>query len=142
MTPVDIPSMVEKKAKLQEAIRILRLLRKKGGKKLATDEILQGATLHYLIVAIESILDIGAHILSEDFSLSPESYEVVLSELGRKKVIPPKLAENSAGMGGFRNKVIHEYAQVNFKKVFQYLEQAPEEFERFDLAFSRYIKKK
>lgn len=139
---LDHQSIIEKKIKLQQAIRVLKELRLIPLVNLQSNEIEMGAALHYLALGIESILDIGSHILTEDFQASPQTYEEVIQLLGKKKVISAVVAQRSVGMGKFRNKMIHEYSHINFEKVYGYLQKAPGEFTRFDQAFGRYLKKK
>lgn len=139
---IDHESLVEKKANLQQSIRVLTQLQRRSLQQLKNDEITLGAILHYLTVGIESILDIGSHILTEDFGASPESYEAVLELLGQKSVVPATVIEHSRGMGKFRNKMIHEYADIDVEKIHAYLQKAPQEFEQFDQAFSEYLKTK
>lgn len=142
MSPIDHASITEKKSKLRQASRNLRRLRALPKVQLQTDEILQGSVLYYLLLGIEAILDIGSHLLSEQFAVSADSYEAVLVELGEKRVVPKVLVKRNKGMAGFRNKLIHEYAEVDMRKVFAYLKHAPEEFERFDCAFSVFLQRK
>ncbi len=137
---LDHSSIVEKKAKLQQAVRVLKKLRQYPLDKLAGDEITVGSMLHYLTIGIETILDVGSHILTEDFAASPETYEDVITQLGRQNIIDANLAKLSTGMGKFRNKLIHEYADVDVAKVYAYLQTAPDQFEQFDQAFSVYLK--
>lgn len=139
---VDHESVTEKKAMLVQSIRSLKKLRTYSVEKMQGDEILTGAVLHYLTIGIESILDIGSHILTEDFRLSPETYEEVIVMLGREGVINKSVAQQSTGMGKFRNKMIHEYADINIKKVHGFLEKAPEIFEGYNRAFGMYLRKK
>lgn len=139
---IDHESIIEKKAKLQQAIRILGKLGERSLSKLQTDEIELGAALHYLELGIEAILDIGSHILTEDFEVFPQTYEEVIQLLGKKKIISSEMAEQSSGMGKFRNKMVHEYSNINIQKVYGYLQKAPGQFKKFDQAFGRYLKKK
>jgi uncharacterized protein YutE (UPF0331/DUF86 family) len=139
---IDHESIVEKKSHLQQAIRSLRNIRQRPPAAIVSDEILTGALLHYIMMGIESILDIGSHILAEDFSIAATSYEEVISLLGGHHIISDQLAHTSAGMGKFRNKLIHEYAEIDLAKVQNYLQHAPEQFEEFDSAFSRYLQAK
>lgn len=138
---LDHQSIIEKKIKLQQAIRVLKELRAIPLINLQNNEIEMGAVLYYLALGIESILDIGSHILTEDFETSPQTYEEVIQLLGKKKVISPLTAKRSSGMGKFRNKMVHEYSHISFEKVYAYLQKAPAEFGRFDQAFGRYLKK-
>lgn len=139
---IDHASIIEKKAHLQQAIRALKKIRQRAPDEVESDEILTGALLHYIMMAIESILDIGSHILAEDFSVAATSYEEVIRLLGKHNLITADLAKKSEGMGKFRNKLIHEYAEIDFAKVQNYLQHAPEQFEEFDQAFSHYLKAK
>lgn len=138
---LDHESIAEKKAKLKQAIRVLKRLREYSVEKLEVDEIAVGSVQYYLTVSIEAILDIGSHILTEDFSVSPESYEDIIIQLGKHNIIDTQLVNTASGMGKFRNKMIHEYADVNIAKVHAYLQTAPDTFELFDQAFSTYLKK-
>lgn len=139
---IDHESIVEKKAKLQQAIRVLKKLRTKSAEDIAQDEIILGSVLHYLTVGIEAILDIGSHILTEDFQASPQTYEDVITLMAQHAIISQAVAQRSKGMGKFRNKMIHEYADMSSQKVYSYLQKAPEEFEQFNQAFSFYLKAK
>ena len=139
---IDHESLVEKKAKLRQAIRVLKKLRSQPLEELEKDEITTGAVLHYLTVGIESILDMGSHILTEDFGASPETYEEVIQLLGQKEILSSEFTERSRGMGKFRNKMIHGYADITMSKIYGYLQKAPDDFEQFDAAFSAYLKKK
>ena len=58
----------------------------------------------------------------------------------RQNIIDVNLAKLSTGMGKFRNKLIHEYADVDVAKVYAYLQTAPDQLEQFDQAFSAYLK--
>lgn len=136
---IDHESVTEKKAKLQQAIRVLQKLRKYSLDELMEDEIAIGSVLHYLTVSIEAILDIGSHILTEDFAVSPATYEDIIVMLGTHNIIDKDLSKAASGVGKFRNKMIHEYVGIDIQKVYTYLQAAPEQFQQFDDAFSAYI---
>lgn len=137
---IDRESILEKKSKLQQAIRVLKDLAVRPVLEFEKNEVELGAAMHYLTIGIESILDIGSHLLTEDFGVSPKTYEEVIQLLGEKQIISGELAKKSQGMGKFRNKMIHEYVDLNIQKVYSYLQAAPSELEEFDQAFSKYLK--
>lgn len=140
MVALDLQSISEKRFHLQQAISNLTKLA--ANKKLASDGILLGALKYYLILAIDAILDIGNHILIESFTAAPDNYEDTIKLLAKNRVINKNLAEKNSGMGKFRNKLIHEYAEIDDKKVLSYLKFAPEQFEEFDKAFKSFLSKK
>lgn len=140
MVALDIQSISEKRKLLEEAITDLKKLA--ADNSLGSNRILLGALKYNFILAIESILDIGSHILVENFSAAPDNYEDVIKLLAQNTVITQDLAKKNSGMAKFRNKLIHEYAEIDKSKVLSYLKFAPKQFEEFDKAFKSFISKK
>lgn len=94
---------------------------------------------HGLQLSIECILDIGNHIITEERLGTPQSYHEIVELLGAKRVIPTELANEMAGIAGFRNILIHEYLKVDPKKVYENLQKGPGQFERFIRAILEYL---
>jgi uncharacterized protein YutE (UPF0331/DUF86 family) len=64
------------------------------------------------------ILEIADHILSSQFGYYCETYEDTLKGLAEKNVISPELYPQIKGLGGLRNLLVHQYAQINLDIVF------------------------
>ena len=65
------------------------------------------------MTTIESCVDVAQHIASsEDFG-APDSNAAALRELGAHQVIVENLANSVALAVGFRNVLVHQYAQVD-----------------------------
>lgn len=139
MSTIDHNSITEKIIKLKQAIRNLNTL-KKNPERIRDDEILQGSVMYYLFMGIEAILDIGQHILTEQFESGAEDYEGIIKKLNEKKVISDDLTKRSEGMGKFRNKMIHEYADIDMELIINYLKKAPDEFSLFENAYKTFFK--
>ncbi len=105
------------------------------------DGVVQGAAIHYLVVAIEAITDIGNHFLAGLYQKSAETYEDVLVGLRSQKVITKDLYDRSRGMTRFRNLAVHQYVDVDPGRVHDYLQQAPKQFLGYLKAFERLMKK-
>lgn len=71
-----------------------------------------------LLLAAEALFDIGDHILAAQFHTHASDYEDVITKLVMKKVVSKKLGEDLKGLGGFRNILVHEYADVNNELVY------------------------
>lgn len=89
---------------------------------------------------MEIITDIGNHLLVEITGKAGTSYENIIAELGKQKLIPPALAERNIGMARFRNKLVHLYDTIEPERVYTYLQKAPKEFRAFAKVFAGYMK--
>ena len=68
---------------------------------------------YLLVTTIESCVDVAQHLASsEDFG-APDSNAGALRELGSRGVIDHTLAEDLALAVGFRNVLVHQYAEVD-----------------------------
>lgn len=92
-------------------------------------------------VAIESLIDVCAMIVSaQQFGL-PETEENILDMLIEKKVLSRKLGEKLKDMKGFRNILIHRYGNVDDEIVYLNLSSHMNDFYEFENAVELYLQK-
>ncbi len=84
-----------------------------------------------LQLGAETIFDIGNHVLTAHFGLSPKDYEDILTQLAACAVIDENLRSRLKGLGGFRNILVHGYLRIDFDKVAVVLAKAPRDFSDF-----------
>ncbi|MFA4934782.1 MAG: DUF86 domain-containing protein [Candidatus Methanoperedens sp.] len=90
-------------------------------------------------VAIESLIDVSAMIVSaQQFGL-PENEENILDMLIEKKVLSIKLGEKLKDMKGFRNILIHRYGHVDDEIVYHNLSSYMDDFYEFENAVELYL---
>ncbi len=92
-----------------------------------------------LQLAAEIAFDIGNHILSAHYGVSPTDYEDILEQLGSRGVIDAALRERLRGLGGFRNVLVHGYLRVDPERVREGLRRAPEDFSEFARAMRAWL---
>jgi uncharacterized protein YutE (UPF0331/DUF86 family) len=92
-----------------------------------------------LQVGAEIILDIGNHILTAHYGVSPQDYEDIITQLGVHDVIDPELQGRLKGLGGFRNVLVHGYLRIEPSRVDGALERAPVDFRDFGRAIRRWL---
>ena len=141
MTPININTIEDKLFRLNENIKFIDDVLKKSDKDILADRPLYYGLQHLLQISIETITDIGSHILAEDFSLNPKTYADVIIELGEKNILDKKFAAEQAEMAKFRNMLVHYYDNLDDRRVLEYSRSAPEIFRLFGKAFADYIKK-
>lgn len=89
--------------------------------ELRSDFAIMGGVQHYLLLAIETVIDLGSHVISSEGYAPPTSYSDVFSTLGDEGVLPPDLTDRLMGMARFRNVLVHLYAEVDEERVLQIL---------------------
>jgi uncharacterized protein YutE (UPF0331/DUF86 family) len=73
----------------------------------------------YLERVIGRMIDINYHVLSENENEIPTDFYNSFVEMGRKKYLPAKFADKMANSAGLRNRLAHEYDEIDAKKVFE-----------------------
>ena len=109
--------------------------------KFVADIEQQYVVEHALFLAIQTMLDICAHVVSAAGAGVPAEYADMPRTLAGLKVIPAELAERLAQAAGFRNRLIHNYRHVDLEIVHRALQEDLEDLDQFDLYISRLITK-
>lgn len=139
MAPIDRLTVSQKLIRLNNLIKELEEINQIPRKQFLHDRRLQAAVERYFILAIEIITDIGNHLLIEKGGKPGASYEDIIEQLGKKRLIPLHVAKRNKGMAKFRNLLVHVYEVVEPELVHQYLKKAPKEFKAFATAFTQHL---
>jgi uncharacterized protein YutE (UPF0331/DUF86 family) len=118
--------------KLREIDDATALLRSWGItlERLHQDRQLRWATERGLQVAAEAVFDAGAHILSAEFQEAVDEYREIPTRLGARGVVTTATAARLKGLAGFRNVLVHDYAEVDLRRVYAALERL-DDFDAF-----------
>jgi len=71
----------------------------------------------YLERIIGRMIDINYHILSEAENQMPDDYFNSFIDMGKKNYLPMGLAESLKNSAGLRNRLAHEYDEIDEKKI-------------------------
>ncbi|NLU04642.1 MAG: DUF86 domain-containing protein [Methanothermobacter sp.] len=134
----EISSKLER---LGEYLKILRGYQSHTLEDLKYDVTLRGAVERYLEVSIESCLDIGEMIISQERARKPETYREVIEILGEIGVLPEDFVDKFAPAAGFRNILVHMYAEIDIEKVYGYLQNNLDDINNFARFIAEYLKK-
>lgn len=127
--------------KLEECLKKLRQI-----KNISEEEFLkswkdQDAADRNLQLAAESVFDIADHIIAEKGFEMPGTLEETLPILEKHNVLSKELAERLKGLGRFRNLIVHEYLNIDYHRVYSYLQNKLDDFELFAQEILSYLKK-
>lgn len=107
--------------RLREYFDILESVQGYDIDRFVRDPFIHGTAERNLHLAIECLLDIGNHVISDRGYPKPETYADIFRILAERGVIPGALYEELAGMAAFRNVLVHDYLRLDRKRVYQIL---------------------
>jgi uncharacterized protein YutE (UPF0331/DUF86 family) len=127
-------------AKIREYVALLRRIRRLASERQFTrDPLIYGNAERYLQLAIQAVLDVSHHIVADKELGLPQDSKEVFELLATHKVISRPLAKKLVPMAGFRNILVHEYLEIDRRRVYRALGAELGDFERFVKAVSRLL---
>ena len=136
---VDAAIVQTRLRKLDEYLQILAGLRKYSEEEFLGNPERYGSAERFLQLAIECVNDIGNHVVADE----------QLGGVDWKTDIPGRLAEHGflseelqmewIKMIGFRNALVHDYADVDRKIVFKVLQERLSVFDRLKKVMAQWL---
>ncbi|MEE8167773.1 MAG: DUF86 domain-containing protein [Candidatus Hydrothermarchaeales archaeon] len=127
---------------MQRYVGYLRSVQDTDKKTLEEDYGLRSSIERNFHLAIESAIDIGEIIISEEGFNRPEDYRSVFLILGRQGILPGDFTESFSLAAGFRNILVHAYEEVDPDIVYDFLTEKLGDFDDFARHIARYLEKK
>jgi len=94
-----------------------------------------------LIVVMQSVFNIAAHILSSQFNNEWDDYFTLLGKLGDHGVLPKEFADHFKKMSGFRNILVHEYDIIDLSVVQKVMNDELSDFKEFITYVQAFVQK-
>lgn len=96
----------------------------------------------YLERMIGRMIDINYHLITEEGNPPPPDYFQSFIELGKMKILPPEFAHRIAGCAGLRNRLVHEYDEIDARKVYEGLKAAVRDIPEYLNYVNEFVKQK
>lgn len=118
------PDVVRRKLlEIDEASAHLRAWSPVTVAQLESDQQLRWAVERGLQVAAEALFDAGAHVLAAEFQEAVDEYRQVPPRLLARGVLSAETAGRLKGLAGFRNVLVHDYADIDPRRLVVGLER-------------------
>jgi len=127
---VDAERFVAVLGRVTARVRTLEAYALVDHEALLADEVRLGHLKYTFQTAIEACLDAAQHVVADHGLGVPASNADAFRLLGRAGLLDADLAASMAGAAGFRNVLVHDYAEVDDRRVVANLERI-EELRRF-----------
>ena len=109
MTDPDL--LAKKLALIETCVHELRTLARPS--EIATDRVQERFVEHTLQIAIQAVIDVASHIVSDERLGEPRTNRELVDLLEQNHWITPDLGLTTRQMVGFRNIVVHGYEVVD-----------------------------
>ncbi len=128
---VDKNVVLSRVSKIRESVRRLVALAVLSEKAFRADADACAIAERHLQVAIQSVIDIGNHVVADLDLGTPSDYKEIFVLLAKHRVLSQPLARRLAAMAGMRNVLVHDYMKVDLGLVYHTLRHDLGDFERF-----------
>lgn len=93
----------------------------------------------YLERIIGRIIDINYHMVTESGNPPPKDYFESFLAMGRLGVLPVDFSRSMARTAGLRNRLVHEYNELDPGKVYEALKEALQDIPRYIEQVQHYL---
>jgi uncharacterized protein YutE (UPF0331/DUF86 family) len=133
---VDSEILATKLSRLREAMKRLQTIAAKPRDEYLASETDTALSEHYLRIALEAMLDGGNHVIAEKGLRKPQTLREIPLILGENGVITTDLATRLAGAASLRNLLVHRYADIDHRLVYDALRKDLVDLEEFARAIA------
>lgn len=139
MTELDADLVRRKIAVVSRNLEALETIEGIDLASYRSDFFRKKGTERLLQETVEAAVDANLHLLRVAEADTPADYYESFIALGRQEVIPASLAERLAPAAGLRNRLVHEYDEIDDEIVLKAVAQARRDFAEYVAALERYL---
>jgi uncharacterized protein YutE (UPF0331/DUF86 family) len=88
---------------------------------------------------IGRMIDVNYHLLTEGGQPPPSDYYASFLKLAELGVVAPELARRLAPCAGLRNRLVHEYENIDPRQVFESLQRARDDIVAYVRSVETYV---
>lgn len=136
---VDSHVILARIDKIRECIANLRGLAALESDVFFGDASATDSAERNLQIAIQSVIDIGNHVVADMDCGTPKDYKEIFHLLAKHSVISGQLAAKLVSMTGLRNVLVHDYLQIDLHLIHRIIKNELNDFEEFVAAVLRLI---
>lgn len=125
-------------AELRRRVAALRTAADIGAASLLGDDTELNSVKYLFITAIEAMIDIAQHVCASDALGAPDTNRAAFELLAAKGILDADIAGGCSAANGFRNILVHGYADVDDQRVVAFLAQL-DDFDSFAREIATYV---
>jgi uncharacterized protein YutE (UPF0331/DUF86 family) len=138
---IDIELINRKLVLIGQDLEGLDELSGKPESEYMANRVYEAAAERYLERMIGRMIDINFHILVESGQAPPSDYYQSFIKLVELGVYSPEFAKTIAGSAGLRNRIAHEYDEIDAKQVYAAIGSAKADVPKYIRCIEEFLKK-
>jgi len=136
---LDRETIGRRLAKLEGYLTLLHELEGVDEETFVAEPKIHFYAAYLLQLAIQCVLDIGAHMVSGLNLGQVDKYADIPALLARRGIVSEELAVELAKMFGLRNILVHEYLEVDFRALYSFIKSKLSDFKEFATNINRFL---
>ena len=116
---------------LKKYLAISKRYRKYSQKEIETNDDIKGMVERYLYLVCQSAIDLAEVFIAYKNFRKPTTLSEDFYILNEENILPAELTEKLSNMTGFRNLIAHDYLKIDYKKVYDVLQNGLKDIEEF-----------
>lgn len=104
-----------------------------------SDDRNPAAAESFLRRSLETIFDIGRHILAKSYGFKELEYKNIAIELGKKGIVDKEYSKTLIKMAGYRNRMVHLYYEIGSEEIYEIVKNHLSDIEKFVYEISEFI---
>jgi uncharacterized protein YutE (UPF0331/DUF86 family) len=142
MSPVDRDVLRRKLSRIIQCLQRIKAAEEVDLDDYTADADLQSILERQLELAVGAAVDLNVHFLvSSGFSTPADAYTSFTDLARHTQAIPMELALRLAPAAGLRNRLVHQYEEINHELVYQGLHDALDLFPTYVSAIETYLER-
>lgn len=129
----------EKLAKLVEFLRELKKVKTASFEEYKSNPATKRSCERLIQLIIESAADINSSVIIGLKDFPPRDYYDTFIKAGEVELISSELSKKLAPWAGLRNRIVHEYAEIKDRLVFEKVEPTIENFAEYVRQVEKFI---
>jgi uncharacterized protein YutE (UPF0331/DUF86 family) len=121
---IDPELVIRKLTLILQDLSPLTHLARKSLVEYRGDPVHQVLTERYLERTIGRMIDVNYHLITESGYPPPKDYYESFVMLGTIRILPVEFAGSLAAAAGLRNRIVHEYDEIDPAKLYEALQVA------------------
>lgn len=126
--PLRVQTLLDR---LGTEITALRRLARRDTEALLADEDVLAGVKYRFVVAIETCIGVGRHLVASEALRAPRDYADVFAVLGEGGLLTADVVASLRDTARFRNLLVHSYVAVDDRRVVEILHTRVEDLQRF-----------
>jgi len=139
ISKLNIDKIEKNLSLIQGYLSELKELSKITEEKFLADRRNSAAGESYLRRSLESVFDIGRHILAKSYGFKELEYKKIALELEKKGIVDKEYASVLLKMAGYRNRMVHLYQEITPEEIYGILKSHLPDIDRFVLEIFRFL---